>query len=113
MSDLTSYCGLECGECPAYIATRKGDRAMLEEVAADWSRRFGIEVPVESIPCDGCVSGTDRICGYCETCAVRACASKRGVGTCADCEDYGCATLKACPAYQHHGRQNLERLRAE
>lgn len=113
MSEMISYCGLACAECPAYIATQKGDMDAIAAVAAEWSEQFGIEVPPDSVQCDGCKSEAGRICGYCLTCSVRACGVERGVVTCASCADYGCEKLLACPAYEARGKETLERLRSQ
>ncbi len=41
MAKIQAYCGLDCGECEAYIATQKNDRAGLEAVAKKWAAEFG------------------------------------------------------------------------
>jgi hypothetical protein len=33
MAKIQAYCGLDCGECEAYIATQINDRAGLEKTA--------------------------------------------------------------------------------
>lgn len=109
---MLSFCGLECAECPAFIATRADDMDALAKVAAEWSEQFGMEVKPEAIMCDGCVSDTGRHSGYCDICEVYQCASGREVATCASCEDYACTKLLACPAYEK-GKETLERLRTE
>lgn len=112
MLEMTSYCGLDCSVCPAYIATSSGDSEALAKVASDWSKEFGMDVSVESVACDSCKSDTGRLCGYCLACGVRACAEERGVATCAHCDEYVCEVLEKCPAYTAKGRKNLEKIRA-
>jgi hypothetical protein len=112
MSEMISYCGLTCTECPAYIATQKDDMEAAASVAEEWGKQFGMEVLPESVLCDGCKSEAGKLCGYCNICAVRACGIERTVVTCAQCEDYGCETLRACPAYIERGKETLERLRS-
>jgi hypothetical protein len=41
MARIQAYCGLDCGECEAYIATQKNDRAELDAVAKKWSAQYG------------------------------------------------------------------------
>lgn len=113
MDAMISFCGLACDECPAFIATQKDDREAIEKIAAEWAKQFGIDVPAESVFCDGCKSDTGRLCGYCTSCGVRECGVKRGVVTCASCDDYGCEILLACPAYEARGKETLERLRSQ
>ncbi len=110
---MTSYCGLDCSACPAYIATQNDDMEGLAKVAADWSKQFGMEIPTETVICDGCKADTGRLCGYCSMCAVRGCASGREFVTCAHCDGYVCETLQNCPGYQAQGRENLERIKSE
>ena len=88
---LLAYCGLDCGGCPAYIATKANDTEKLMELAAQW---FQKENDAETCRCMGCKSEGPRL-GFCEQCAVRTCASERGVVTCAHCADYGCDILLA------------------
>jgi hypothetical protein len=112
MYEMISYCGLDCSACPAYLATQKDDMAELAEVAKEWSKQFKMEIPPESIVCDGCKTSEDtRRSGYCSTCGVRACAVERGVATCAHCEEYACETLRGCPAYLAEGRAALDKIR--
>lgn len=110
---MISYCGLDCSQCPAYLATQSGDREALEKVAADWSEQFKMEVPVEGVICDGCKSETGQLSGYCGICEVRACAVGKGVVTCAHCEDYDCETLRGCPGYRAIGKKTLDRIKEE
>ena len=90
---MIAYCGLVCSECPAYVATQAGDMEALERVTARWSEDFNETITVEDCLCDGCTSGSERLCSYCSECQVRACATARGVITCAHCDDYGCEKL--------------------
>lgn len=113
MHDMISYCGLDCSQCAAYLAARSGEREALERVAADWRERFGMEVTADGVVCDGCRSNTGRLSGYCHVCGVRACGSRRGVVTCAHCDEYGCDTLRGCGGYLSQGKATLDRIRSE
>ena len=114
MYEMISYCGLDCSECPAYLATQAGGMEELARVAREWSEQFGMEIAPESILCDSCKSGEGaRRSGYCSTCGVRACAPERGVITSAHCDDSGCETLQACPAYRAEGKARLDGIRKE
>lgn len=108
---MMAYCGLECGGCPAYLATQKNDMEALARVAADWSRQFGTDIPAETIICDGCKVGK-RMCSYCFTCRVRQCAASREVPTCAHCDEYACRLLETCPGFNAGGKENLDRIKA-
>ena len=82
MEQMLGYCGLDCGQCPAYVATQSGDQAALEKTAAMWREEFNApEITAESILCDGCTGG-GRLSGYCSICEIRSCALGRGLETC-------------------------------
>jgi len=107
---LTGYCGLDCAECPAYIATQTNDDALRAKMAEEWGSD---EFPVSptDITCAGCTSDGVRWT-WCEQCAVRACAAERSVTTCAACPDYGCERLEAfLQVAGDEARQRLEALR--
>jgi len=110
VEELIAYCGIDCSVCPAYIATRKVDVTELEKVAQEWTKIFGKEITPESVACDGCATGSERVSGYCQACEVRTCAIGRGVVTCAHCDEYVCDTLEACPAFKA-GRETLDKIR--
>jgi len=112
MPKILSYCGLDCGECEAYIATQKNDRAGLEAVAKDWSRRYGgQDLGADACVCDGCSTDRRVSAAHAATCGLRLCASKRGVVTCAHCPDYGCATLQQFFAFAPVLKDKLEAIR--
>jgi hypothetical protein len=112
MVKTQAFCGLDCGECEAYVATQADDRAGLEETARKWAQQFGGSVGTwEACVCDGCSSGERVSSAHAATCAIRLCASKRGVVTCAHCVDYGCATLQQFFAFAPVLKEKLEAVR--
>ncbi len=113
MDKLIAYCGLNCAECPAYIATQANDMEALERVAAEWRKLFNAPgITAEGLICDGCLTTPGgRVAGYCNICEIRACAIGRGVASCAYCTDYGCAKLEGFLAHAPNARENLEQLR--
>ncbi len=114
MAKILAYCGLDCGECEAYIASQKNDRAGLEEVAKKWAAQFGgKEMGADACLCDGCSSGKRISTAHAATCAIRLCASARRVETCAHCPDYGCATLQPFFAFAPALKEKLEAIRKE
>ncbi len=85
--DETGYCGYRC----AYCAAGSKDEKEREELIEGWRRIFGYDFyTVENVLCNGCRSeGPVADKG----CQVRECASSRGVGSCALCEDFICERL--------------------
>jgi hypothetical protein len=114
MVKIQAYCGIDCGECEAYIATQKNDRAGLEATAKKWAEQFGgKDMGAEMCICDGCPSGKRISTAHAATCGIRVCASARGVVTCAHCQDYGCATLQQFFAFAPVLKEKLEAIRKE
>ncbi len=114
MAKILAYCGLDCSECEAYVATQKNDRAELEAVAKKWAAQYGgKEMGADVCLCDGCSSGKRVSTAHAATCGIRVCASKRGVETCAHCPDYGCATLQPFFAFAPALKEKLEAIRNE
>jgi hypothetical protein len=66
------YCGLYCGACPKFLASKAG---------------------TEPNPCHGCKS--DTVSGWCLTCNLKACARSKGLEYCSACAEYPCADLEA------------------
>jgi hypothetical protein len=114
MAKILAYCGLDCGECEAYIASQKNDRAGLEATAKKWAAQFGGNlVTADACICDGCSTGIRKSTAHCATCTIRLCASKREVVTCAHCADYGCATLQQFFAFAPVLKEKLEAIRKD
>lgn len=107
-----SYCGLNCLECGAYIATQNDDDEKRAEVADLWSQMFKVEIKPEAINCNGCHSTSGPIFGHCETCAVRLCGIKKEVENCAHCSDYGCEPLTGIHSVLSDAKKSLEKIRS-
>jgi len=88
---MIASCGLICTECPGYIATRSGDEEALAKVAAEWSVEYGGQIGTEDVRCNGCLSPDGPWMSHCSVCKIRACASGKGLDTCAGCDDYACS----------------------
>jgi hypothetical protein len=85
-----AYCGLKCEECPTFIATRTGDRALQEKTAREWSQQYAQftgrnDLRAEEMVCDGCTAGDDRVFPGCRVCPMRGCARERNFSSCAEC----------------------------
>jgi len=114
MAKIQAYCGLDCGECEAYIATQINDRAGLEKTAQQWAAQFGAkDIKADMCICDGCPSGKRISTAHAVSCGIRLCASARKVATCAHCPDYGCATVQQFFAFAPVLKDKLEAIRKE
>lgn len=112
MNQIIAACGLICSECPAYQATQAGDRAAIEQVAAQWRVEYNIpNITVQDVNCDGCMTG-ERHCSHCSECEIRQCVSERGLQNCAYCPDFACERLENFFQMVPPARTNLEAVRA-
>jgi hypothetical protein len=93
MEKMIAYCGLNCLDCQAYIATQKDDDEERRKVAEGWTKQFGHTLKIEDINCDGCLSNSNRMFSHCRVCSVRKCASGKGVANCGYCADYPCESV--------------------
>ena len=103
---IIAYCGLNCSDCQAYIATQENDTEKLEALALEW---YQVEDNSTFCLCDGCnVEGRKN--AHCSDCAVRACAISHEVANCAHCPEYGCTTLIGFFQQIPVAKENLERI---
>jgi len=85
-----AYCGLDCAECPTYIATKTNDPVLQEKTAREWSAQFAAftgrnDLRAEEMVCDGCRAADERVFLGCRVCPMRTCAREQKFMTCAEC----------------------------
>ena len=108
MKKMIAYCGLDCEQCDAYLATIHDDQALREKTAKLWSALNNAPILPEHINCLGCrADGAKTL--FCESlCGIRRCALKKGVATCGGCPDMeACETLGMILANNPEARKNL------
>jgi hypothetical protein len=93
---LLAACGLYCGACYHYRASRPGGDHLLTDEA-----RGGR--PLAGYLCGGCRSEKHYIHPGCRDCEIRACADARGLRHCGACEQLPCEQLRA---FQYNGRKH-------
>jgi hypothetical protein len=110
---IVAYCGLVCSECEAYVATQASDELAKERIAAKWRTEYNAPaMTVADVTCDGCVSVSGRLGGYCPACPIRACGVEHGVANCAHCADYAsCEKLSPFLAQVPPAQATLEAIR--
>lgn len=86
---LFAPCGTYCGVCPYRIAYIRNDQRLKEKLAK------GIGIKPEEIICEGCNSSLPF--AFCKVCKIKSCVIKKGLESCADCEDYPCENIKKFP----------------
>jgi len=84
---MTSPCGLDCFNCPAYLANE--DANLKSEIA----EKLGL--PLEAARCDGCrnVEGVIAFLGDKGPCAVFQCTRRKGIAFCCECAEFPCDHL--------------------
>jgi hypothetical protein len=108
---MIAYCGLDCEQCEAYIATQNNDDARRAKVAEEWARLYHAPIKPEHINCTGCYSAGVKTY-YCEQmCEIRKCATTKSVGTCADCPVYPCTVLNVILQAAPQAKARLDALR--
>jgi len=114
---IIAYCGLNCSECPVFLATKTHDRALQEKTAREWSAQFSAftgrtDLRAEEMVCDGCAAADGRIFPGCRVCPMRICAQGQKLTTCADCGRFeSCEQLNGFFTQAADAKQRLMELR--
>ncbi len=110
---MTSYCGINCEECEAFIATQNQDNHLKTQVAKRWSALYGRQIKPEEVFCKGCRSkGTQGI--YCHTmCPIKPCCRERQIETCAECEKFVCKDLQQVFNFCNDAKKKLMSLKEQ
>ena len=93
-----AICGLDCGVCPAFIATKNNDDKLREKTAKEWTERYKESnrnrppIKPEEINCCGCLSD-GPVYFNCKRCEIRKCGFDKGIKNCQECKDYKCEKL--------------------
>jgi hypothetical protein len=111
-----AYCGLICGGCPIYQASREENadrqRQMRIEIARKINEIYQSQYKPEDVTdCDGCKAETGRLFTGCQKCEIRACAQKRKLESCGTCDDYACDRLEKMFQTDPEARTRLEGIR--
>jgi len=110
---MIGYCGLDCAQCEAFLATQNDDNALRAKVAEEWARLNNARILPEHINCTGCQSVGVRTY-YCDQlCEIRKCAVEKPVSTCADCTDYPCSSLDGIFRSAPQAKATLDELKKE
>jgi hypothetical protein len=82
-SRYDAYCGLYCGGCTAFLATKENNVATL---AREWN------MEENDVKCLGCKSQTTA--KFCTVCPLKECARDKGLEFCGECREYPCQKLE-------------------
>ena len=110
MKEYIAYCGLDCENCEARIATVRNDDALRRKVAKHWSELNGVAITPEMIRCSGCRTEGIKT-PYCESlCPIRQCARAKDYETCGDCPGLdACKKVEMIFRTNEQARRNLKK----
>jgi hypothetical protein len=88
--DLMAPCGLYCGACGVYIATRDRNG----KFRAIMGNLYGIKP--EETECFGCMQPDpgQKLCDLCKLCTIRDCIESKGYYSCHQCEEWPCDVIE-------------------
>jgi len=113
-------CGLYCGVCGVYLATRDNNMGFLERLLGVYKTGIpGLEgTTLEELLCDGCLA--ERKSLFCRSCQIRDCTLTRGYEGCHQCAEFPCryieefplpvgkrVVLRAIPYWREHGTEKF------
>jgi hypothetical protein len=89
--NLMAPCGLYCGLCGVYIATRDNN----EKFRSVMGNLYGTKPEVTE--CLGCMQPdpAGKLYGYCKSCRIRDCVKGKGYYSCHQCGEWPCSHIKA------------------
>ena len=114
---LFGYCGLNCSECPVFIATVNNDEELRISTAKEWTALYSEylgqdELKSEDIDCLGCSNEDGVNFIGCVNYPIRECSRKKGFDTCAICDDYeSCGMLNGFFSQFPQAKTNLDTIR--
>ena len=111
MDKMIAFCGLNCAECPTFLATLKNDDRMREKVALDWSKMYKTQLKAKDINCDGCLAEKGRLFSHCNVCEIRKCGREKKIENCAHCNEYPCQKLNNFFVMVPHAKLALDEIR--
>ena len=119
MEKNMGYCGLNCDDCPVFIATVNDDDVLRQKTAQEWSELYaayiGKDLKLEDVNCKGCWSDGTVFVG-CSNCSIRKCCREKKFVTCASCSEYEtCEMLKGffSVSTNEPAKSNLDKIRSQ
>ncbi len=90
-------CGLYCGVCGVFYATRDNNNKFLERLLGVYQSQIpGLEnLTTDDLLCDGCLSSRKSV--FCRTCNIRKCTREKGFEGCYECDEFPCKYVEEFP----------------
>jgi hypothetical protein len=117
-SEHIAPCGLYCGVCGVYYATRDNNQKFLDRLLDMYKANMpGLDrLTTDDLLCDGCFA--DRRSVFCQICSIRDCIQQKKYEGCHQCEDFPCrfieefpipvgkkVIMRAIPHWRRHGTE--------
>jgi hypothetical protein len=96
-ANLLAPCGLYCGVCGVYYATRDKNKKFMERLLGVYQAKIpGLEkITIKDLQCNGCLS--DKTSIFCQACAIKDCTGKNGYSGCHECDEFPCEHIENFP----------------
>ncbi len=88
-NELYAPCGLYCGVCGVYMASRDNNQKLKDKFAKAYN------VKSEQIACNGCLSDEKFI--FCRVCGIRTCVTEKDIEGCHCCDEFPCKQIDEFP----------------
>jgi hypothetical protein len=111
MEKMIAFCGINCAECPTFLATQENNDRKREKVVERWYKDYHMQIKPEDINCDGCLSEKGRLFSHCNVCEIRRCGQEKKINNCAYCNEYPCQKLNNFFIRVPYGKANLDEIR--
>ena len=99
--NLVAACGLYCGSCGIYLATKESDSEKLLQYALVLNQSF------DETFCDGCRA--ERKSAHCSSmCSFIKCTSQKGIEFCGTCQEFPCKELTDFQSKMPHRIEIIE-----
>jgi hypothetical protein len=111
MTEMIAYCGLDCHQCGAYLATLADNDDQRRDVAVAWSEEYDAELLMEDINCLGCLTDGEVLFHHCQVCEIRQCGQKMDIPNCAYCQEFPCSLLGDFFVFVPEAKERLIQIR--
>ena len=111
MESSISYCGIDCSQCEAFIATMKDDDELRQQTAEKWSKMYQADIKATDINCQGCKSQIEPLFSHCKVCEYRKCGLEKEVENCAHCAEYACEKLAKFHEMVPQCKETLDKIK--
>lgn len=113
INEKNSICGLDCADCPCFIAYQNDNDKLRMKTAKKWKEEFDwSDLKSEDINCLGCLSLNEPLFRHCRMCGVRKCGLEKRIKNCGECEIYDtCKKIASLRKMIPDGKEVCDQIR--